>query len=61
MPEDQATSTLITTYNATTGAGPITYSLVNAVAPFALSNNGALTITASFDAEKITSYTLIIQ
>lgn len=60
MPEDQATSVTIETYVAT-GASAITYSLVSAVPPFALSAAGALTITASLDAEKTASYTLIIQ
>ncbi|XP_060607921.1 protocadherin Fat 3-like [Ruditapes philippinarum] len=61
VPEDQALNTIIVTYVATTDAASITYSLVTAVTPFALSEAGELTITAALDFESETSYTLHVK
>jgi hypothetical protein len=59
--ESQATNTKIETYVATSVSAPVTYSLVTAVTPFALSTTGELTITAALDFETETSYTLHVK
>lgn len=56
----QAPSVKITTFAATSKANSITYSLVNAVTPFNVSENGDLTITSSLNAQPST-YTLTVK
>ncbi|XP_060596900.1 cadherin-23-like isoform X4 [Ruditapes philippinarum] len=60
IPESQALTTTITTYVAVTDATQVTYALSPAVAPFALSAAGVLTITANLDADKTPTYKLNI-
>ncbi|XP_060596899.1 cadherin-23-like isoform X3 [Ruditapes philippinarum] len=60
IPESQTLTTTIETYVALTDATTVTYALNPAVAPFALSTTGVLTITANLDADKTPTYTLNI-